>query len=120
VSANRQFEYLIRFTGFCREDLARCVAKLPRRPEGRGRRPHYVLRLEEDGFYFQDLTRSDFSASILRTVLELALEHSEVQIEGFGSGAPPRASDRVTGDDAGIDAALAEYRGSLAGFRPEN
>jgi len=80
------FEFLIRFSNFDRADLARCIARLPRQPDGRGRRPHFEIRLESDGIYFHDLQHSDFSARMLRLVIELATEHSEVQVEGFGSG----------------------------------
>jgi hypothetical protein len=82
----KSFEFLIRFSNFDRTDLARCVARLPRQPDGRSQQPHIDIRLEQDGIYFHDLQHSDFSARMLRIVIELAAEHSEVQIEGFGSG----------------------------------
>lgn len=82
----KSFEFLIRFSNFDRADLARCIARLPRQPDGRSREPHFDVRLEADGIYFHDLARSDFSARMLRLVIELAAEHSEVQVEGFGSG----------------------------------
>ncbi len=83
---HKSFEFLIRFSNFDRKDLAKCLARLPRQPEGRKLKPHYELRLEADGIYFHDLERSDFSARILRVVLELAAEHSDVQVEGFATG----------------------------------
>lgn len=86
VPMYKSFEFLIRFSNFDRADLARCIARLPRQPGGRGVKPHFDIRLEPDGIYFHDLEHSDFSARMLRIVLELAAEHSEVQVEGFGSG----------------------------------
>jgi hypothetical protein len=83
---HRSFEFLIRFSNFDRADLARCLARLPRQPEGWQSKAHYEIRLESDGIYFHDLEHSDFSARILRIVLELAAEHSDVQVEGFSSG----------------------------------
>lgn len=107
---HRQFEFLIRFTNFNRRDLARCIAKLPRRPDARSGNAHFELRLEADGFYFHDLERSDFSARMLRVVLELALEHSEVQLEGFGSGSGnARGSSPISGS-AEFDKLLMKYR----------
>ena len=82
----RSFEFLIRFSNFDRVDLARCIARLPRHPEGWETKAHYEIRLESDGIYFHDVEHSDFSARILRIVLELAAEHSDVQLEGFSSG----------------------------------
>ncbi len=82
----KRFEFLIRFSNFDRTDLAKCLDRLPRKPDGRSVKPHFEMRLETDGIYFHDLKRSDFSAGMLRLVLELAAEHSEVQVEGFGSG----------------------------------
>lgn len=110
---HHQFEFLIRFSNFSRQDLARCIARLPRRPNSRTGRPHYELHLESEGFYFRDLARSAFSAKMLRIVLELALEHSEVQIEGFGSGNFGRPGARLTGEFAEFDALLNRYRQSV-------
>jgi hypothetical protein len=108
---HRQFEFLIRFSNFNRRDLARCIDKLPRRPDARAGQPHFELRLEPDGFYFHDLARSAFSARMLRVVLELALEHSEVQLEGFGSGQGDAGGGRppISGS-AEFDKLLKNYR----------
>lgn len=113
VNAYHQFEFLIQFSNFNRRDLAKCVAKLPRRPNGRSESPHFELRLEPEGFYFRDLACSTFSAKMLRIVLELALEHSEVRIEGFGSGTFARAGGRLTGEFTEFDALLKRYRESV-------
>jgi hypothetical protein len=107
---HRQFEFLIRFSNFNRRDLARCIDKLPRRPDARAGKPHFELRLEPDGFYFHDLARSDFSARMLRVVLELALEHSEVQMEGFGSGNGDTRSPASASGSAEFDKLLLKYR----------
>lgn len=108
---HRQFEFLIRFSNFNRRDLARCIDKLPRRPDARPGKPHFELRLEPDGFYFHDLVRSDFSARMLRVVLELALEHSEVQLEGFGSGnGDARGEPFPISGSAEFDKVLMKYR----------
>jgi hypothetical protein len=82
----RSFEFLIRFSNFDRNDLAQCLDRLPRQPAGRPSKAHYDVRLESDGIYFHDLEHSDFSARMLRIVLELAAEHSDVQVEGFNTG----------------------------------
>lgn len=50
---------------------------------------------------------------MLRVVLELALEHSEVRIEGFGSGNSMKRSARLRGEFAQFDALLARYRESV-------
>lgn len=107
---HRQFEFLIRFSNFNRRDLARCIDKLPRCPDARTGNPHFELRLEPDGFYFHDLARSDFSARMLRVVLELALEHSEVQIEGFGSGNGDVRGPASVSGSAEFDKLLMKYR----------
>lgn len=107
---HRQFEFLIRFSNFNRRDLARCIDKLPRRPDARSGKPHFELRLEPDGFYFHDLERSDFSARMLRVVLELALEHSEVQLEGFGSGNGDTHGLSPASGSAEFDKLLLKYR----------
>lgn len=120
MNAHQQFEYLIQFSNFSRQDLARCVAKLPRKPNGRSGQPHYELRLEAEGFYFRDITRSAFSAKMLRVVLELALEHSEVRIEGFGSGNSMKPNARLRGEFAQFDALLARYRESVMRLEFEN
>jgi hypothetical protein len=72
------------------------------------------LRLEPEGFYFHDLACSDFSARILRIILELALEHSEVQIEGFGPGGSRGRARHVNGEFAEFDALIDDYRDLLA------
>lgn len=120
VNAHQQFEFLILFTNFSRQDLARCIAKLPRRPNERAGQPHYELRLEPEGFYFRDIARSAFSAKMLRVVMELALEHSEVRIEGFGSGNPAKRTARLSGEFARFDALLARYRESVIRLECDN
>ena len=107
---HRQFEFLIRFGNFNQRDLARCIDKLPRRPDARSGKPHFELRLEPDGFYFHDLARSDFSARMLRVVLELALEHSEVQLEGFGAGNGDNHGPSPVSGSAEFDKLLLKYR----------
>jgi hypothetical protein len=116
VNAHHQFEFLIRFANFNRRDLSRCISKLPRRPDARRGRPHYELRLEDEGFYFRDLARSGFSAKILRIVLELALEHSDVQIEGFGSGVSPVPGSGRTREFAAFHSMITSYRQAQPGF----
>jgi hypothetical protein len=118
---HRCFEFLIRFTNFNRRDLSRCLARLPVTPDACSATPHFELRLEADGIYFRDLARSDFSARMFRIVLELALEHSEVQIEGFGSGGfedPARFYGREL---AGLEKLLTTYRATIpARARPQS
>lgn len=78
------FEFLIAFENFDMSEMQTYLGKFPDRPEARDFRPHFELRLEKEGIYFHDIARSEFSAKTFRALIELALEFSEITVNGFG------------------------------------
>lgn len=78
------FEFLIAFKNFDMGELQMYLQKFPDRPSARDACAHFVARVENEGIYFYDIARSDYSARTFRMLLELALEFSEVTIDGFG------------------------------------
>ena len=79
------FEFLIAFENFDLGELQKYLRKFPDRPSGRDTRPHFQARVEPEGIYFHDIARSDHSARTFRMLVELALEFSEVTVNGFGA-----------------------------------
>ena len=60
------------------------LQKFPDRPSARDAHSHFEVRVESEGIYFHDIARSDYSAKTFRMIVELALEFSEVTVNGFG------------------------------------
>ncbi|GEM_PF-2518635 len=78
------FEFLIVFESFDLGELQMYLRKFPDRPSARDGSPHFEARVEKEGIYFHDIARSDYSAKTFRMMVELALEFSEVKVNGFG------------------------------------
>ena len=78
------FEFLIEFKNFDLGELQTYLRKFPDRPSARDGRAHFAARVEKEGIYFHDIARSDHSARTFRMLVELALEFSEVRVNGFG------------------------------------
>ena len=90
------FEFLIAFKNFELGELRTYLRKFPDRPGARDNRAHFTVRAEKEGIYFQDFARSDHSASTFRSLVELALEFSEVTINGFGVSDVPQLPSALT------------------------
>jgi hypothetical protein len=84
------FEFLIAFKNFDMGELQMYLQKFPDRPSARESCAHFEARVECEGIYFHDIARSDYSAKTFRMLVELALEFSEVTIEGFGVAEIPQ------------------------------